>query len=745
MNTSQIGDVECVSDLCQNNRADYMFKCYRQVEHSDCGLTCIRMIARAHGAKIPLRYLHHISDLNRLGMSIKDITSCFAKIGMNSKACQIRKEHIEDMPLPAILYWQQRHFVVLYDYNAKRKKYSIADPAQGKLVYGEEDFTKYWLTEGKDTGLVVLAEPKPEFYTKKYPRDNNIRNFVAYLMQFSKMHRHKFLVALLITFVIMAADFAVPVLLKRTIDEGIGLKDINLIVMLLLVQLAVALGGWVASSGMDLILTKTGLGIHLDMVNRFLERLARFPLSFFDRKVSSDFVQKISDHSRIKNFLLSFPNSVIIMILTATVFSVLLFHYSVLIFTIFITMSVIEIVWTSLFLNKRKTIDYALFTNSAENQNHAYELTNGMADLKVNNAESVRIGKWKETQKRINSVSMKSAWVNLAQSGGQTVLTRLKDLTVTGIGAAMVVYGDLSFGTLMTLGYITGRLSQPFNTLGSSLSSFQDAMLSYQRIDDVIHDDSQFRGTEKFTEPSVRFEDVSFKYAGAGSPFVIKDFSLTVEKGKITALVGESGCGKSTLIKLMLGFYIPQKGKLLLSNCDVRDMDNGDWLKHCGVVMQEAKIFSGTIIENISLSEEKPDLDKALKLLETVGLKSFTDTLPMGVFTKIGVSGIEMSGGQKQRLMIARALYKDPDIIFLDEATSSLDANNERSIVENINALRDGKTIVIAAHRLSTVQNADKIVFIKDGRIAETGTHAELTARRGDYWRLVKNQLQLSV
>lgn len=390
-------------------------------------------------------------------------------------------------------------------------------------------------------------------------------------------------------------------------------------------------------------------------------------------------------------------------------------------------------------------MDYAYFTNSSENRNHAYELTNGMADLKVNNAESSRIGKWKETQKNINQISMQSAWVNLAQSGGHSIITRIKDLLVTGIGATMVIYGDLTIGALMTLGYITGRLSQPFTTLGSSITSLQDALLSYQRIDDVIHDDTELRGNKKFSEASIVLRNVSFKYAGAGSPFVIKDFNLIIEKGKVTALVGESGCGKSTLIKLMLGFYIPQKGILTLSGYNVRDMDNQDWLNHCGVVMQEAKIFSGTILENISLSEDKPNKDKAISLLEIVGLKTFIESLPMGIYTKIGVSGIEMSGGQKQRLMIARALYKDPDLLFLDEATSSLDANTEKSIVSNINTLRKDKTIVIAAHRLSTVRDADKIVFIKDGKISEMGTHSELISLKGNYWELVKNQLPLSV
>lgn len=498
-----------------------MFKCYRQIEHSDCGLTCIRMIAKAYGKDIPIRHLHSISDLNRLGMSIKDITECCEKIGLDSKAIRIGKDHMLGMPLPAILYWQQRHFVVLYGYNHKKKRYKIADPAQGKITYGEEDFSKYWIPEGSNLGMAILAEPNDEFQNKKYEKSNSLKSFFQYIFGFLKLHKAKFIFAVFITLALMAADFLVPLLLRRTVDDGIGLKDVGLVVSLLLCQLAIAIGGLVASNGMTYVLTKTGLGIHLDMVNSFLERLARFPLSFFDKKVSSDFVKKLDDHSRIKNFLLTFPNSVFAMVLTTVVFSILLFHYSVVIFMIFIVMSLGEVLWNTLFLNRRKTLDYAFFTNTSANQNHAYELTNGMADLKVNNAETSRIGKWKSTQEEINRISLKSSLVNIAQTGGHSVISRVKDLTVTGIGAAMVISGDLTLGTLMTLGYITGRLSQPFSTLGSSISSLQDALISYQRVEDVINNDTELRGDRKFTEVSVSFSGVGFKYPGAGSPFVL--------------------------------------------------------------------------------------------------------------------------------------------------------------------------------------------------------------------------------
>lgn len=677
-------------------------------------------------------------------MSLADINRCFSKIGMESLAVKLPIEYVKKMPLPAILYWQQRHFVVLYKVNAKKQKYYIADPAQGKMVYTEADFVKYWIPEGSQEGLTVLADPLEDFSSRTYKKENNLRNFFSYIFSYLRGHKKSFLVSFLITLVIMATDFVTPLLLQRTIDEGIGLKDVGLVANLLLCQLAIFIGGLVSGGVLNLILSKTGLDINLEMVNNFLHRLARFPLSFFDRKVSADFVQKIDDQSRIKDFLLSCPNSFFLVVLNLLVFSTLLCYYSPLIFFLFILISFLEIGWNALFLNRRKTLNYAYFTNSSANRNYAFELTGGMADLKVNNAVKSRIARWEKTQSTLNDISMKSAWLSLSQNSGHSVISRIKELLVTGISAAMVIHGDMTFGIMMTLGYITGRLAQPFDTISSTMSQLQDAYLSYQRIDDVIHDDSDQRGHKTFHDATIRFENVWFKYAGFGSPFVIRDLSLSVEQGKVTALVGESGSGKSTLLKLMMGFYVPPKGRLYLSGSPVEDIDNEDWLRHCGVVMQETKIFTGSILENITLSDEVPDKEKALEMLKLVGLHDFVETLPMKIFTRIGVSGIQMSGGQKQRLMIARALYKNPDILFLDEATSSLDANNERIIVENLRQFGRGRTLVVAAHRLSTVQHADKIVFIKDGRIAEMGTHEELIALGGEYMNLVKNQLALS-
>lgn len=720
-----------------------MFRCYRQLESSDCGLACIRMIARHYGKKIPMRHLREKADLSRLGMSINDIVAAAEINGMDALAVRISPKNLNNMPLPAILYWQQQHFVVLYQYNVSRKSFHVADPSQGKMAYNEKDFYSYWIPDGDEKGMAILMEPNDTFPFLTYPKESISLDFFQYLSGIFKTHRFKFLAALMITILIMASDFALPLLLKKTVDEGIALKDINLVITLLVGQLSFVFAGLIASNAMDMILTKTGLAIHLNMVNGYLERLAKLPLSYFDTKISSDFIRKIDDQERIKDFLISFPNSIFVTLLTLSVFSLLLFHFSPIIFTLFITLSLIEIFWNISFLNRRKILDYAYFTHSSANTNHAFELTNGMADLKVNNAENAKINKWKTTLESMNSVSVESTWLNIKQNGGLNALGGIKNLLVTAIGSMMVISGDLSLGTLMTLGYITGRLATPFSTISSSISSLQGAILSYQRIADVMNDKAEARGNQHFSKATIEFENVCFKYAGSSSAYVIKNINLAVEQGKMTALVGESGSGKSTLIKLMLGFYVPQEGQLKLSGENISDIDNQDWLKHCGVVMQEARIFSGSLLENIALSDTEPDTTKVENLLELVGLNDFVESLPMGIYTNIGSTGMEMSGGQKQRVVIARALYKNPDILFLDEATSSLDANNEKSIVNKINEKFKEKTIVIAAHRLSTIRNADKIVFIKNGNISEAGTHEELLSNKKDYWKLVRNQLQL--
>lgn len=719
-----------------------MFKCYRQLEQADCGIACIRMIARHYGKKITNEFLQDLADKSRLGISAYEIVACCQKIGLESVALSIPKDSLHMMPLPAIMLWDNNHYVVLYKINSKSNTFHIADPANGKIKLKESDFLEKWLNQDCNKGLSILLDETEDFKNTVFPKSDNASEFVRFLLKYFHKEKNAFLFAILITLLIMLVDYSMPILLQKTIDHGIALKNMHIVLSLLIAQLFISLGGIVATVSMRFLLTKTGLKVNFTMISDFLKKLSALPISFFDKNSSSDFVQKINDHSRIKDFLISFPNEISVMIMNLSIFSILLFHYSTIILLIVITGCLLEICWNILFLNIRKTLDTKLFSYRATNGNHAYELANGMKDLKVNNAEENRISKWEKSQVDINSCTLKLTRVSIVHESGHTLLTRLKEFAVMGVSAWMVINGEMTFGIMMSLAYITGRLSQPFSQLSNSIVTLQSAMMSYLRIKNIIKTKPQSKKRIFIQSASLKFDNVWFKYAGSESKYVIKDLSLIINPGETVALVGESGSGKTTLIKLMLGFYMPHDGEITLGGIDVKDIEESDWLENCGVVLQNGKIFAGSILENIALCDDSSvNLERVYDLLKLVGLFEFASSLPMGVHTQLGVSGIELSGGQFQRILIARALYKDANILFLDEATSSLDAISERRIMENIRNFSHNKTLIISAHRLSTVKFADKILYLKNGEISEQGSHDQLIEAKGLYWNLVKNQM----
>ncbi len=721
----------------------HRFVSYRQLESSDCGLTCVRMIARHYGKKIPLKALRQLAETTKLGVSLKDFTDSFNSIGMVNAVLRITENDMRKLPFPAIVYWRQRHFVVLYHYDSKKDRYYVADPSGGKIRFESEEFMRYWKGDS-DKGLVVIAEPGEKFDQLSFPKPTIFKGLFRTVATEIRKHRKAFLYIILLSLFCMGADLAAPLLLQSTVDQGIALRDIGLVWMLIGGQLAIYLGNTVSSNVVQYLMMKLGLQVNLDMTRRYLKRLISFPLSFFDRKASSDLIQKLDDQTRLKNLLLQIPSSSLLIILNLLVFSGLLIWYNKWLFVFFICVTALEIGWTLIFLGRRRNLDYETFTRSSENRNNIYELINGMTEIKTSGAQHSRLSNWEKIQNRLIELSKKSWFLSTAMGGGQGLLARIKEISITGICATLVIKGNLTFGEMLTVGYIVGRLSGPFQNIISMFGQIQDAKISYERLDEVLNDNPEPGGAKKFKKDSIEFKGVSFRYPGKGNPYVIKDMHLTLNPGSTTAIVGESGCGKSTLIKLMLGFYIPQKGTLSLSNIDIKDLDRDSWLEQCGVVMQSGYIFSDTIASNISLSSEDTDLDKVRKVIEIVGLSSFIESLPMGLNTRIGTTGVELSGGQKQRILIARALYKNPEILFLDEATSSLDAFNERRISEKIQELQKGKTLIIAAHRLSTVKNADRILFMEAGKIVEEGTHEELISRKGKYYELVSNQLELA-
>lgn len=722
------------------------FRAYRQLEHSDCGIACIRMIARYYGLKISAKTLRGMCDMSRLGISVNDILSSFRTIGMQGAAARVSMSEIWDMPLPAILFWDQKHFVVLYDADKQKQQLRIADPASGKVTLQASDFAPRWIGTG-ERGIAIMAAPDEGFDPKNFHNEKEGFPLGKMLKDAIIKYRKSFTIIILLTILAMVADITLPFLFQRTVDEGISSKDIHLVWLLVLSQLFVFIGNYVTNNIVDIMLTKLGLRMSIDMMNNYLKKLIRLPIAYFDRKVNSDLIQKVNDQERLKGFLLSTPTDLIVTSLTLFVFSTLLVYFSFPIFIIFLILTLLSLGWSLLFLRKRREIDYSYFSHASENRNALYELIYGMPEIKSNNAQSGRVDVWNETQEKINRLSIRSAFLNLTINSGGTFFIRMRDIAITGICATLVIQDQMTIGVMMTVSYIVGRLSSPFNSIAGSISSIQDAALSYNRLSEILnHKEKEVSGNVPLPtseHPAIKLENVWFKYPGSSSPFVIKDVSVDIPAGKTTAIVGNSGSGKTTLIKLMLSFYSPSKGNIYGHGTDLSGVHSDAWLRNCGAVMQSGYIFSDTVLKNIALSDTDPDEERVRDAARLACIDSFIESMPMGYYTTLGERGVDLSGGQKQRLFIARAIYKNPQIIFLDEATSSLDAENELHIVENLREFQKGKTVIVAAHRLSTVKDADNILFIEDGQIAEQGTHDQLIALRGKYYSLVKNQLAL--
>lgn len=717
-------------------------KCFQQLEHADCGIACIRIIAHYYGKNIPLNTLRELCDISRIGITIRDILHCTQALGFNSCVTKVTMDEVKRMPLPAILYWEQKHFVVLYKID--NNKYYVADPGEGKIIFGEVEFKRFWQSKN-DYGIAVVMDPTPSFFSAQYGHEEKRGLGLFKLMRRAILsNRRDFFFVTLLTTIAMLADMLLPMMLQHTIDDGITGKNLHLIWLLIMGQFCIFLGNFTANSITDILLTRVGLKIFISMINEYLKKLIFLPISFYDRKVKSDLIQKLDDHQRIKSFLVNMPETIFLTAINLIAFSTMMVYYNSLIFFIFVVSTLIGILWTRLFLQKRKVIDYSLFSYTSENRNNVYELIYGMAEIKINNAQETRVDIWNEIQEKINRLSIKAAILGLYIRGGNTLIYRLKDILITGLCATFVVKGQMTLGIMMTINYIAGRLSVPFSNIVNSISNIQDASMSYERIQDINTQPTDILDDDREITSNVGdiiLKDISFKYPGSFSPFIFNHLNVSIPQGKTTAIVGESGCGKTTLLKLLLGFYKPQSGGVYIGASNIQEIGEKQWLSKCSAVMQDGYIFTGPIIDNIALADKEPDIERVRNASQIACIDEFVNKLPMGYYTKIGVTGLELSGGQKQRLFIARAIYKQPDFLFLDEATSSLDANNEHTIVQNLKKFGKKRTVVIAAHRLSTIRHADKIIYMDSGIIKEQGTHEELIALKGYYYQLVKNQM----
>ena len=727
------------------------FPFYKQLDSMDCGPSCLRMIAKHYGKTYSLDNLRQSSEYTRQGVSMLGISNAAESIGFKSLGAKLSFQELCEAPLPCVVHWNQNHFVVVYKIKriGKRIIIYVADPAARLAVFTPEEFNRSWISTksgGEDKGIALLLEPTPEFYVE--PGEKVNRTGIGFLYSYVKPYK-QFILQLIIGLIFGSLiQLILPFLTQNIVDIGIGTKNINFIWLVLIAQMVLALSTASVNFIRSWILLHLGARINISLISDFLIKLMRLPVGYFDTKMTGDLMQRIGDHKRIQSFLTGSSLNILFSFFNIVIFGFVLLYYNTTIFSIFFIASGLYILWISLFMKRRRELDYKSFTQNAANQSSVIQLITGMQEIKLNTCEKQKRWEWERIQARLFKISSKGLALGQYQEAGGTLINQFKNIIITVVAANSVIKGDLTLGMMLSVQYIIGQLDSPISQIISFVQQTQDARISLERLAEIHgKDDEEAVDSSLITEipkdKALLINNLSFKYAGSGEDYVLRNINLTIPSGKTTAIVGVSGSGKTTIIKLLLGFYPPSKGLLMLGENNLNTFSMNAWRKKCGVVMQDGFIFSDTIANNIAPGAEHIDKEKLGQAVEIANIRDFIESLPLGYNTKIGQEGVGLSQGQKQRILISRTVYKDPQFIFLDEATNALDSNNERTIMENLDDFFIGKTVIIVAHRLSTVKNADKIVVLDNGLIIEEGTHQELTAAKGTYFQLVKNQLEL--
>ena len=721
----------------------------------DCGPACLAMVSSHYGKDFGLQYLRDKSFITREGVSLLGISEAADKIGFKTISAKLKTGDFDKELLPCILHWNQNHFVVLYKINKNiftgKLIYKIADPGHGFVSLSEDKFKKSWLSDG-EKGVALFLEPTEEFY-KQTPMEEK-KLSIKYLLKYLKPYKNQMLQLFVLLLLGTLTTLIFPILTQKLIDEGVSKKDLSVISYILLAQLAFFFGNIIFGIFRNWIMLVVGTKINIRIISDFLKKLLKLPIKFFDTKLMGDFNQRIQDHERIENFLTSQSLLTLFSIITFSVFFGVLWYYDFRILAVYIILTVVSVVWSLYWMKKRKILDYFRFQQRSENQESIYEIINGVSEMKLNQFEDFKRREWEQIQQKLFKINIRILKLDQVQLSGFDFINQLKNIVVTFLAASFVVKGHMTLGALLSVSYIIGQMNSPVSQLISFFRSLQDAKLSLSRLNEVQNHPEEEQENQlpllskKYTEQNgiekgIFFKNVSFQYEGPQSPYVLKNINIFIPDGKVTAIVGASGSGKTTLIKMLLKFYEPVDGEIFFNHLNINEISPMDLRKNCGVVMQDGFIFSDTIERNIATNDEKINYDKLNQALETANIKSFVEELPLGLNTKIGASGNGISGGQKQRILIARAVYKNPHFIFFDEATSALDAENEKIIHDNLQSFFKGKTVIIVAHRLSTVKNADQIIVLKNGEIVEQGNHQSLVDKKADYYNLVKNQLEL--
>ena len=731
------------------------FPHYQQLDEMDCGSTSLRMITKYYGQDYSAEMLRQHCHITRNGVSMLGISEAAEYLGFRTLGVRITMEQLaHDASLPCILHWNQNHFVVCYKVKKDRSgryRFYIADPASQKLCYTEEEFLRCWLStkvQGEDCGMALLMVPGVNFGKRKEECESH-KQHLGFFFKYLKPYHRQIVLLLLGMLLGSLLQLVFPFLTQALVDKGVNGKDLGFVTLILIAQLVLFVAQLSVNFIRSWILLHVNTRIDIALISDFLIKLMNMPLHFFDTKKIGDLMQRIDDHSRIKSFLMGNSLGFVFSLANFVVFSVVLGYYNLLVLGVFMLGNTLYILWVTFFLKYRRELDFKRFNQAATERNKVIQLIQGMQDIKLNNCERQKRWEWERVQMRLFRISMKGLKIGQFQQSGSVFFSQATNILITFIAARNVISGNMTLGMMMSLTYIIGQLAAPINDFISFIQSVQDAKISLERLNEIHSQPDEDTDIKEKTpklplDKTIHVEHVTFSYDGAERNYALDDVSLEIPERKVTAIVGESGSGKTTLIKLLQGFYQPNHGSIKVGDIALNTINPHLWRSVTGSVMQESFIFSDTIAHNIALDTDRLDMKRLQQAAVMANADDFIRKMPMGYYTRIGMEGSGVSQGQRQRILIARAIYKNPEYIFFDEATNALDTSNEAEIMHSLNEFYQGKTVVVAAHRLSTVKNADQIVVMRQGKIVERGTHRELLAMRGYYYELVKNQLELT-
>lgn len=719
-----------------------------QMDAKDCGPACLKIIAKYYGKYYSLQYLRDLCGLTKIGVSLLDISYVAQSIGFRTICVKATIQDLKDkISFPCIIHWNNSHFIVIYKM-AKGRVY-VSDPAKGLLTYSTEEFYKKWYKEGEANGVLMALEPMANFdEIKPLEKQQRFKTFESVLGYFYP-YKSAFGILLIIMLIATFLQAILPFISKAVIDIGIQTRDVNFIHLILIGNIILLLSITLSNVLRDWVLLHVTTRVNISLISDYLVKLMKLPITFFENKLVGDILQRANDHERIRAFVMNNSLSMIFAMITLLIFSVILLIYNKVIFFIFAIGSIIYVCWVLIFLKIRKKLDWEFFGLYSQNQSYWVETVENIQEIKINNYEDLKRWKWEAIQARLYKVNLRVLKVNNAQSLGAQFISNIQNMAITFFCAVAVIQGEITFGVMISTQFIIGMLNGPVIQFVSFVQSAQYAKISFLRINEI----HQLKNEQEIVsscsnsinlpqKKTLLINNLSFQYSPR-APLVLKGISLIIPEGKVTAIVGDSGCGKSTLLKLLLRLYVPTYGEICIGNMNVNNVDLRQWRAKCGCVMQDGKLFNDTIQNNIVLDDENVNYEALQQAAEVANIAREIERMPQGYQTMIGEMGRGLSGGQRQRILIARALYKNPDYLFLDEATNALDSINEKKIVQALNQVFKNRTVIVIAHRLSTIRMADQIIVLKNGGVAEVGNHQLLMNNKKYYYELIQSQYAL--